>query len=205
MKRILIFVFAFLLGGIIAFRTPKIVYAEEVGTEQQEVIETENEETFEEFKQKVEEKLSQFFDTEKVAQIVEWLVHSGVLAALFTITLKYKKYKNTTVDDLYKKLKTELKDYLQEYFNKMSDVEVKKLTDSISDLENSIETVMKVLVLMQDNTAKGKATLLEYLGTKTENKEVKQLTQEVNDTIAEQEQVKKEIKEKVKDDYQNIF
>ena len=87
----------------------------------------------------------------------------------------------------------------------MSDVEVKKLTDSISDLENSIETVMKVLVLMQDNTAKGKATLLEYLGTKTENKEVKQLTQEVNDTIAEQEQAKKEIKEKVKDDYQNIF
>ena len=94
---------------------------------------------------------------------------------------------------------------MQEYFNKMSDVEVKKLTDSISDLENSIETVMKVLVLMQDNTAKGKATLLEYLGTKTENKEVKQLTQEVNDTIAEQEQAKKEIKEKVKDDYQNIF
>ena len=183
-----------------------VVYADEVETTPAttETIET-TEEDIETFKQEVSEWLSKWFDEQQVKQIIQWLVDSGVLIALFGVVLKYKKYKNTSIEELFVKVKTELKDYLEENFKKMSGEEIQKIVKSIETLEQSTETIMKVLVLAQDSTAKGKVALIEYLGTKTNNVEVKELANQVNEVIEKQEQVKQEIIDKVKDPYKEIF
>jgi hypothetical protein len=203
MKKLLTLIFTLLLGGLVVIKQPQVVYADE--TETTETIEEEETETIEDFKTKIENKLSEYLDREKVELIIKWLIDSGVLVAMFGVYVKYKKYKNTTIDELYTKLKTELKDYLQENFKQMGADELTKVCNALKELETANETIMKVLVLMQDNTAKGRVALLEYLGNKTTNNEVKELTEEVNATIEKQQEAKQEIIDKVKNDYEQIF
>lgn len=205
MKKLLTLIFTLLLGGLVVIKQPQVVYADEVETTETETIEEEETETIEDFKTKIENKLGEYLDREKVELIIKWLIDSGVLVALFGVYVKYKKYKNTTIDELYAKLKTELKDYLQENFKQMGADELTKVCNALKELETANETIMKVLVLMQDNTAKGRVALLEYLGNKTTNNEVKELTQEVNETIEKQQEAKQEIIDKVKNDYEQIF
>lgn len=198
-----------------ATTTPQVkVYAEEIVQQEQIINEGEEEiiqegaidqKDFEEFKAQVQQWLTQFMDESLVAKVISWLVDAGVLSALFFITVKYRKYKHTTIEDLMGAFKGNIKEYLGENFNQLSAVEIKKITGEIANLENSIETIMKVLVLMQDNTTKGKATLLEYLGSKTDSAEVKKATEEVNVVLAEKQEKEEVIKEKVNGEYQDLF
>ena len=94
---------------------------------------------------------------------------------------------------------------LKENFDKLSAKEISKITKAITELEKSNETIMKVLVLMQDNTAKGKAALIEYLGSKTESEEVKQAVEVVNEKLVEKERKDEEVKDAVKNDYVKLY
>ena len=47
--------------------------------------------------------------------------------------------------------------------------------------------------------------LIEYLGSKTDNAEVKNAVTEVNKVLAEQEQANAEVKAKVSGEYEEIF
>lgn len=203
MKKIL-FAFAFVL---MAFLMPLAISAEgEVVEETSEVVEEEEvEPTLDDFKLEVENWLSQYMEESLVVKIITWLIDAGVLSALFVVYLKYRKYKHTTIEDLTKQFGDKIGVWLKENFDKLSEEQLDVINKNINDLEKSNETIMKVLVLMQDNTAKGKAALIEYLGSKTESQEVKNAVDEVNVALEEQEKVKAEVVEKVSGDYKEIF
>lgn len=203
MKKIL-FAFAFVL---MAFLMPLTISAEgELVEETPEVVEEEEvEPTLDDFKLEVENWLSQYMEESLVVKIITWLIDAGVLSALFVVYLKYRKYKHTTIEDLTKQFGDKIGVWLKENFDKLSEEQLDTINKNINDLEKSNETIMKVLVLMQDNTAKGKAALIEYLGSKTESQEVKNAVDEVNVALEEQEKVKAEVVDKVSGDYEEIF
>ena len=165
----------------------------------------ENEPTLEEFKNELKDFLSQYIEESAVVKIITWLIDAGVLSALFVVYLRYRKYKHTTVEDLTKQFGDKVGKWLKDSFDKLSEEEIAKITSSIDDLEKANETIMKVLILMQDNTAKGKAALIEYLGSKTNSEEIKTAAKEVNETLEEQHANEEQVKSKVAGEYEDIF
>lgn len=196
-KIIFLVVLSFLMLGM-----PVVAFAEEV---EPPVVEEEKEPTIDDFKVEVQEWLSQYMEESMVVKIITWLVDAGVLTALFAVYLKYRKYKHTTIEDLTKQFGDKVGVWLKENFDKLSEEQIATINQSIDNLEKSNETMMKVLVLMQDNTAKGRAALVEFLGSKTESEEVKETVAQVSETIQEQEKTNEEVKSKVADDYKEIF
>ena len=168
-------------------------------------IEAENEPTLDDFKAEVQAWMEQYMEESMVAKIITWLVDAGVLSALFAVYLKYRKYKHTTIEDLTKQFGDKVGEWLKENFDKLSAEQIQGIKDTINKLEQSNETMMKVLILMQDNTAKGKAALLEYLGSKTDNVEVKQAVAEVGEALDQKEKAEEIVKQKVSGEYEEIF
>lgn len=208
MKKVL-FAFIIILTLLL---TPVIVFAEEPETEEidppvevEPVVEEETEPTLDDFKAEVETWMAQYMEESMVAKIITWLADAGVLTALFAVYLKYRKYKHTTVEDMINQFKDKMGDWLKENFDKLSVEQIDKIKDAINCLEKSNETIMKVLVLMQDNTPKGKAALIEYLGSKTNNEEVKDAATKVNKVLEAQEKADAEVKNKVAGEYEEIF
>lgn len=201
MKKIL-FAFIVILMAFMVALVPLTVHAEE---DPPAVAEEEVEPTLDDFKAEVQAWMSQYMEESLVVKIITWMVDAGVLSALFVVYLKYRKHKSMTIEDLLNEYKAKMGEWLKENFDKLSKDEIDKLTNAIDDLEKSNETIMKVLVLMQDNTAKGKAALIEYLGSKTDNKEVKDAAVEVSQALEEQEKVTAEVKGKVAGEYEEIF
>lgn len=221
MKKVL-FAFIIILTLLL---TPVIVLAEEPETEEidppveeVEPVEEEPQEqaepttnvddaepTLDEFKAEVETWMANYMEESMVSKIITWLVDAGVLTALFGVYLKYRKYKNTTVEDMINQFKDKMGNWLKENFDKLSVEQIDKIKDAINCLEKSNETIMKVLVLMQDNTPKGKAALIEYLGSKTNNEEVKDAATKVNKVLEAQEKADAEVKNKVAGEYEEIF
>lgn len=152
-----------------------------------------------------QEYLGEYFDKQLIANVVT--VIFGVLGYVgFVITnLKYRKYKNETTGEV----KTTIVDELNVHFNKafelLSDEKIKPLIEQNEELKKGYETIMKVLVLMQDATASGKVALIEYLGSKTNSQEVKEASEQVTEKIEQEEANKKEITEKVSGEYKDIF
>ena len=206
MKKIL---FAFIII-LVAFIAPVVVFADEPApevVEEPEVVDEaeEVEPTLDDFKAEVEAWLSQYMEESMVVKIITWLVDAGVLSALFVVYLKYRKHKSMTIEDLLNQFKEKIGEWLKENFDELSKEEIDKLINAIDDLGKSNETIMKVLVLMQDNTAKGKAALIEYLGSKTDSKEVESAVNEVSQALEEQEKAVAEVKDKVAGNYEEIF
>ena len=202
MKKFVLFLVVFIMC---LFGFYQINADEEVVVEDEPEVAEEQEPTIDDFKAEVQEWMSQYMEESMVVKIITWLIDGGVLSALFVVYLKYRKYKHTTVEDLTKQFSDKIGIWLKENFDKLSTEQIDKITKSVEDLEKSNETIMKVLVLMQDNTAKGKAALIEYLGSKTDSKEVKDAVLEVNEALEEQEQVKTKVNEKVEGEYEEIF
>lgn len=208
MKKLLVFLVCLVF---VAFCFVAPVYAE--GEELEPEAETETppetvaelEPTEEDLKEEISEWLSNFMEESMVAKIIGWAVDAGVLSALFVVYLKYRKYKDTTIKDLIDMTKKEIGKYLKEAFDDLSVDQIDKIKKAIDELEKSNETIMKVLVLMQDSTANGKVALLDYLGSKTESKEIKETATEVVNEIEKVEAVKEEVKAKVAGDYEEIF
>lgn len=200
MKKIL---FAFIII-LVMLIVPVTVLAEEPEVEEPEAVE-QQEPTLDDFKAEVEAWMNQYMEESLVVKIITWMVDAGVLSALFVVYLKYRKHKSMTIEDLLNEYKTKMGEWLRENFDKLSAEQIDKINASLDSLEQSNETIMKVLVLMQDNTAKGKAALIEYLGSKTDNKEVKEAAIEVSQVLEEQEKTNAEVKEKVAGEYEEIF
>ena len=208
-KVILLVIFSFLLLGMpIALVCADEVDEPEIITEEEQPApesEAEPEPTLDDFKAEVSDWLSQYMEESMVVKIITWMIDAGVLTALFAVYLKYRKYKHTTIEDLTKQFGDKVGVWLKENFDKLSAEQIDKIKQSVDDLEKSNETIMKVLVLMQDNTAKGKAALIEYLGSKTDSPEIKQAVTDVSNTLEEQEKVITEVKSKVQGKYESIF
>lgn len=202
MKKFVLFLVVFIM---FLFGFYQVNADEEVVVEDEPEIAEEQEPTVDDFKAEVEAWLSQYMEESMVVKIITWLVDAGVLSALFVVYLKYRKYKHTTIENLTKQFSDKIGIWLKENFDKLSAEQIDKIIKSVDDLEKSNETIMKVLVLMQDNTAKGKAALIEYLGSKTDSKEVKDAVLEVNEALEEQEEIKTKVNEKVEGEYEEIF
>ncbi len=202
------------LGFAIA-NNPIPVYAEEepitsepvVDTSEPEPVESEPELTEEEQSALDEVKgwLNQHLDKQMVANIITWVSEAGVLTGLLGVYIKYRKFKYKTLEDLVNLVKSEVGKYLTENFEKLSENQIKGIVESVDNLEKSNETIMKVLVLMQDSTKAGKVALLDFLGSKTENKEIKEMAENAGVELEEEVKAAEEIKEKVNKDYEKIF
>lgn len=200
MKKIL-----FAIVILLAFMLPIRVLAADPEPEEPEVAEQEAEPTLEDFKAEVQAWMSQYMEESMVVKIVTWLVDAGVLSALLAVYIRYRKYKHTTIEDLLNQFKEKMGEWLKEKTDELSTEQIDKIKKAIEDLEKSNEVVMKVLVLMQDNTAKGKAALIEYLGSKTESAEIKEAAAEVNEALEEQAKKTEEVNSKVAGEYEEIF
>jgi len=175
--------------------------SEEPITSSEEPVETEESKALDE----VKAWLNQHLDKQMVANIITWCSEAGVLTGLLGIYIKYRKFKYKTLEDLVNLVKAEVGKYLTEAFNNLSEEKIKKLEGAVETLEQSNETMMKVLVLMQDSTKAGKVALLDFLGSKTNSKEVKEAAEEVTKELEEQKVKEDAVKEAVKEDYEKIF
>ena len=176
--------------------------APEVSEEEEQPVMSEEEQSALE---EVKAWLNQHMDKQMVANIVTWVSEAGVLTGLLGVYIKYRKFKYKTLEDLVNLVKSEVGKYLSENFEKLSIEKLEKLESEVETLEQSNETMMKVLVLMQDSTKAGKIALLDFLGSKTNSKEVKEAAEEVQADLEEKQAKDNEVKEMVKDDYEKIF
>lgn len=188
---------------------PVALYAEGEEPETSEPApEVSEEELTEEEKKALDEVkgwLSEHLNKQAVANIITWVSEAGVLTGLLTIYIKYNKFKGKTIEDLINLFKSEMQKWLEENFAKLSEEQISLLVNRLSKVEMGQETVMKVLVLMQDSTKEGKIALLDFLGSKTENKEVKEAAADLSAELEQQKAKEDEVKEAVKNDYEKIF
>lgn len=144
--------------------------------------------------------LGEYLDKQLIADIVALAFGVISLFALIGTYIKYKRVHKDTNDVVAQSIEKEIKKQIKDL-----DGLVKPLVEQNEELKKGYETIMKVLVLMQDASPKGKVALIDYLGSKTDNKEIKDATEQVNEEIKKQEETKKEVTEKVNGEYENIF
>lgn len=148
--------------------------------------------------------LSNYMDANLVAQIVTWCGYALEGIALIAVAIKYGKFKNGVAKEVIDAVKKENGSAVKEELVKQKD-DFAKLADSLKEVKLANETIMKVLVLMQDNSTKGKSALIDFLGSKTESKEIKETVEVVNAKLEEQAKVEEEVLEQVSKDYEEIF
>ena len=166
--------------------------------------EEEQEPTFDDFKAEVEAWLSQYLEKDLLTQIISWAVDAGVLGGLFTVYLKYRKYKNKTIGQLVEEIKANVTKQMEDDFKNLSKEQQEKLINGIETLKKSNELVIKALVLAQSKTTENKLALLELVGEANTDVEVKQAVESVRQEVEANQETKEKVQEVVKDDYHPI-
>lgn len=166
--------------------------------------EEEQEPTFDDFKAEVEAWLSQYLEKDLLTQIISWAVDAGVLGGLFTVYLKYRKYKNKTIGQLVEEIKANVTKQMEDDFKNLSKEQQEKLINGIETLKKSNELVIKALVLAQSKTTENKLALLDLVGEANTDVEVKQAVESVRQEVEANQETKEKVQEVVKDDYHPI-
>ena len=164
----------------------------------------EQEPTFDDFKAEVEAWLSQYLEKDLLTQIISWAVDAGVLGGLFTVYLKYRKYKNKTIGQLVEEIKANVTKQMEDDFKNLSQEQQQKLINGIETLKKSNELVIKALVLAQSKTTENKLALLDLVGEANTDVEVKQAVESVRQEVEANQETKEKVQEVVKDDYHPI-
>lgn len=164
----------------------------------------EQEPTFDSFKAEVEAWLSQYLEKDLLTQIISWAVDAGVLGGLFTVYLKYRKYKNKTIGQLVEEIKANVTKQMEDDFKNLSEEQQAKLINGIETLKKSNELVIKALVLAQSKTTENKLALLDLVGEANTDVEVKQAVESVRQEVETNQETKEKVQEVVKDDYHPI-
>lgn len=167
-------------------------------------LEPDKEYSVDELKEIVIEYANAKIKNENIKNIVTWSIEGGLLGSLLIVYIKYRKYKHNSLEDMVKSVKKVTGDFLSTKFDEYSNEMITPVKTAISNLQNGLDTVMKVLVLMQDNTPKGKVALIEFLGSKTNNEETKKSIKKVEQNIESAENKKAEINAKVNNAYEEI-
>lgn len=149
--------------------------------------------------------LGQYLDKQLIADIIA--VAFGVIGyvALIWTNIKYGKYRKDTTEATSGTIKKELQENLVKAFTQLAQEQIKPLIEQNKELKEGYETIMKVLVLMQDASTKGKVALIDYLGSKTKSEEIKQTSDKVVEELKQNEETKAEINSKVSGSYEEIF
>lgn len=164
----------------------------------------EQEPKFDDFKAEVEAWLSQYLEKDLLTQIISWAVDAGVLGGLFTVYLKYRKYKNKTIGQLVEEIKANVTKQMEDDFKNLSKEQQEKLINGIETLKKSNELVIKALVLAQSKTTENKLALLDLVGEANTDVEVKQAVESVRQEVEANQETKEKVQEVVKDDYHPI-
>lgn len=164
----------------------------------------EQEPTFDNFKAEVEAWLSQYLEKDLLTQIISWAVDAGVLGGLFTVYLKYRKYKNKTIGQLVEEIKANVTKQMEDDFKNLSQEQQAKLINGIETLKKSNELVIKALVLAQSKTTENKLALLDLVSEANTDVEVKQAVESVRQEVEANQETKEKVQEVVKDDYHPI-
>lgn len=164
----------------------------------------EKEPTFDEFKTEVEEWLAQYLEKDLLTQIISWAVDVGVLGGLFTVYLKYRKYKNKTIGQLVDEIKAKVTETMESDFKNLSKEQQEKLINGLETLKKSNELVIKALVLAQSKTTDSKLALLDLVSESNTSVEVKEAVEEVRKEVEANEEQKQKVQEAVKDEYNPI-
>ena len=160
--------------------------------------------TFDDFKGEVEAWLSKYLEKDLLTQIISWAVDAGVLGGLFTVYLKYRKYKNKTIGQLVEEIKANVTKQMEDDFKNLSQEQQEKLINGIETLKKSNELVIKALVLAQSKTTENKLALLDLVGEANTDVEVKQAVESVRQEVEANQETKEKVQEVVKDDYHPI-
>lgn len=160
--------------------------------------------TFDEFKTEVEEWLAQYLEKDLLTQIISWAVDVGVLGGLFTVYLKYRKYKNKTIGQLVDEIKAKVTETMESDFKNLSKEQQEKLINGLETLKKSNELVIKALVLAQSKTTDSKLALLDLVSESNTSVEVKEAVEEVRKEVEANEEQKQKVQEAVKDEYNPI-
>lgn len=176
--------------------------------ESSEPIESEEEEeevTEEELIDKFKAWAGQYVNGAMIANIVTWFCTSGVMGALVFVYNKYRKYKAMSLEDVAKLTKAQIENTVKECFDKLSVEQIDKIKNGLGEVEQAQETIMKVMVLMQDTSRKGKVALLDFLGSKTKSEEVKVMAEDLKGDLDTEIAKEEKVKDAVKEEYEKVF
>ena len=158
-----------------------------------EVSETSETNVIEENKEKIEDKLNEWFSPQVVALIMSLLGYIGTILGLANSLKKLKKEKNLTAQDVKEQVCAEL----EKVVSKQVVEKVATYFDSAEKMQNEIkdvlETFAKILALSQENTPESRVAILELiqrLGNNTNG-----MIETIKETINTQEKEKEEKKQ----------
>lgn len=158
-----------------------------------EVSVTSETNVIEENKEKIEDKLSEWFSPQVVALIMSLLGYIGTILGLANSLKKLKKEKNLTAQDVKEQVCAEL----EKVVSKQVVEKVATYFDSAEKMQKEIkdvlETFAKILALSQENTPESRVAILELiqrLGNNTNG-----MIETIKETINTQEKEKEEKKQ----------
>lgn len=169
--------------------------------------EVDEEKLTEQVTQIIEDFLGQYLQESYVAQIISWLIETGVLGALVVIFLKYRKYRHTTIGDIERLANEKIKESLGENFKGMDAntmAMVGNVIKSVADLKDNMNTLLQAFALSQDPSSEGRIAMLKLVQGIAEDKQVVEKIEEIKDEIVAQDEAVKVVEEKVQGEYKDI-
>lgn len=155
----------------------------------------------------IEDFLGDYLQESLVAQIISWLIETGVLGALVVIFLKYRKYRHTTIGDIEKLAGESIKTQLGENFKGMdanTKVMIGDVIKTIAELSEKMNVLLQAFALAQDTSSEGRIAMLKLVQGIAEDKQVVEKIEEIKDDIVAKDEAVKEIEEKVQGEYEDI-
>ena len=131
----------------------------------------------------------EIFTVSNLFQLISWLITLGCSSGFFVTLYKSRKYKQLTPAEIANKVEEKLNDvlgeritsFLNDIFGPFSDAMLEKF----NKMDDSMKTMVRCFILMQENTADSRVTILKELDSLNSN-ETNQLTVQIKELIAEE-------------------
>ena len=158
-----------------------------------EVSVTSETNVIEENKEKIEDKLNEWFSPQVVALIMSLLGYIGTILGLANSLKKLKKEKNLTAQDVKEQVCAELEKVVSKQVVEKVAVYFDSAEKMQKEIKDVLETFAKILALSQENTPESRVAILELiqrLGNNTNG-----MIETIKETINTQEKEKEEKKQ----------
>jgi hypothetical protein len=155
----------------------------------------------------IEDFLGNYLQESMVAEIISWLIETGVLGALVVIFLKYRKFRHTTIADIEKLANEKIKESLDENFKGMDANTAKMICnamEAINDLSKKFDILLQATALSQDPSSEGRIAMLQLVQGISDDKKVVEKIEEIKDEIVAEQVAVQEVKDQVAGEYKSI-
>lgn len=159
------------------------------------------EEVEETITQKIKEYAEKYLNAEMVANVINWAINSGLIVALATIYLRYRKYKSMSSKEICEEVKKEVLIALGDEFKKLSEEQQAGILKAIDELCKEMENMKKALVISNDKSYEGKLAMLKLMEETTKESDTKEQIKKVETQVKEEQKKDEQVKETVKKDY----